>query len=551
MRSGIKKVQPAGKRAAIYCRVSTYNQGQGDFTSLDTQRQTLEGYAASKGWTVYDVYIDTKSGTTTERDELQRLLSDAKDRKFDVLLATKLDRLSRSMKDFFEINEALLDNNIDLAIATQQIDTTSSMGRFNRNVLMAFAEFERDMIAERTREKLYSQAQNGMWGGGHAPLGYDVKEKKLIVNPEEAVLVRRIFDYYLQEPSANKVSEQLNKQGYSMKTRTTKAGKKTGGTKFTKESVVGILRNNVYVGTIRYKNEQFQGIHEAIIDEKLFSRVQERLSLSAQDSHATTIKDSPLTLLGVTKCGFCGSLLSTSSTFKTKQQKRIYYYKCSKAAHHTKSHCAARDLPAEDLERLVLQTMQELVDNKELMASIVRQMEGNSGQDVQKLKDEVRQLNTNFGKARGKMKNLLLRASEVTVLRNSDVFKKDVLELEEQMKDIKEQVRVRERQLEKVSLQSVDGEILRDVMSKFLQIFPAMEKEQKRRLNQVIFASITSYFERGKTDGHLDFHIRGNGTLQKTWEDMKNPQVRTSGGFGSASRTRTYNPAVNSRMLYH
>jgi hypothetical protein len=255
--------------------------------------------------------------------------------------------------------------------------------------------------------------------------------------------------------------------------------------------------------------------------------------------------------LGVTKCGFCGSLLSTSSTFKQKQQKRIYYYKCSKAAHHTKSHCAARDLPAEDLERLVLDTMQALVDNKELMDSIVRQMEGNSGQDAQKLKDEIRQLNANLGKTRNKMENLLLRASEVSVLRNSEVFKKNVLELEEQMKNIRDQVRVRERQLEKVSLESVDGEVLRDVMADFLRMFPTMEKEQKRRLNQVIFASITSFFERGKTDGHLDFHIRGNGTLQKTWDEMKNPQVRTSGGFGSASRTRTYNPAVNSRMLYH
>ena len=196
-----------------------------------------------------------------------------------------------------------------------------------------------------------------------------------------------------------------------MKTRTTKAGKKTGGTKFTKESVVGILRNKVCVGTIRCKNEQFQGIHEAIIDEDLFSKVQERLALSAQDSHATTVKESPLTLLGITKCGFCDSLLSTSSMFKRKQQKQIYYHKCSKAAHDTKSRCGARDLPAEDLERLILETMQELVDNKELMASIVRQLEGNSGQDVQKLKDEIKQSNTNLGKARNKMENVLIRCT--------------------------------------------------------------------------------------------------------------------------------------------
>jgi site-specific DNA recombinase len=551
MRKIEKKAQPSLKRAAVYCRVSTYNQGQGDFTSLDSQQAILRGYAASKGWTVSDIYIDTKSGSTTERIELQRLLADARSKKFDVLLATKLDRLSRSMKDFFEINEILIQNNIDLAIATQQIDTTTSMGRFNQNVLMAFAEFERDMIAERTREKLYSQAQKGYWGGGHAPLGYEVKEKKLVGKQDEASLVKLIFDYYLQEPSANKVSERLNSEGYSMKTRTTKAGKTTGGTRFTKESVVGILRNPVYVGTIRYNNEQFQGIHEALVDQKVFAKVQERLSLSAQDTHATTKKDSPLTLLGITKCGFCNSMLSTSSTFKKKHNKRIYYYKCSKAAHHTKTHCAARDLPAEDLERLVRDTMYEIVDNTELVDSVIRQLQGNSGMDVKGLKEEIKQLNVNLGKSKNKLDNLLVRASEVAILKNSEVFKKNVVDLEEQQRSIKDQLRIRERELEKISIEAIDGDVLRDVMGRFLQDFQTLDKESKRRLNQVIFASITSYFERGKTDGHLDFHIRGNGTLQKTWEEMKNPQVRTSGGFGSASRTRTYNPAVNSRMLYH
>ena len=167
------------KRVAIYCRVSTYNQAQGDYSSLDTQEELLKKYAQARGWDVHDIYVDTKTGTTLERDELTRLLSDAKAKKFDIVLVTKLDRMSRSIRDFYEINEILVANDIDLVCATQNIDTTSSMGRFNRNMLMSFAEFERDMIAERTREKLFSQAQKGYWGGGIVPLGYDVKEKKM------------------------------------------------------------------------------------------------------------------------------------------------------------------------------------------------------------------------------------------------------------------------------------------------------------------------------------------------------------------------------------
>jgi site-specific DNA recombinase len=323
------KSQPqAATKAAIYCRVSTYNQGQGDYSSLKTQEDLLRSYCKTKGWDIFDIYVDTRTGTTMEREALNKLLQDAQDRKFNIVLATKLDRLSRSMKDFFEINEALAANNVDIVLATQNIDTTSSMGRFNRNVLMAFAEFERDMIAERTLEKLYSQAQKGYWGGGHAPLGYSVTDKKLFVEPTEAELVKRIFRYYLEDPSTTRVAERLNSEGYRTKTRLTKSGKRTGAARFTKQSVRGILLNKVYLGTIKFSGEEFKGIHVAIVGEPDFAKVNAIMGESAKNPRASSPAESPLTLLGITQCGHCESLLSSSSTFKKKQQRRYYYYKC-------------------------------------------------------------------------------------------------------------------------------------------------------------------------------------------------------------------------------
>ncbi|MBA4313094.1 MAG: hypothetical protein C0417_10745 [Chlorobiaceae bacterium] len=537
---------PETKKAAIYCRVSTYNQGQGAYSSLDTQKDLLKSYAKTKGWDIYDEYIDTKTGTTIDRPALNRLLNDAKSKKYNIVLATKLDRISRSMKDFYEINEALVKDDIDLVLATQSIDTSSSMGRFNRNVLMAFAEFERDMIAERTREKLYSQAQKGYWGGGHVLLGYDVKDKKLIVNKNEAGLVNKIFNLYLQQPSTNKVAEILNKEGYITKIRNTKSGKQTGGKVFNKEVVHDILRNRAYIGQIPFHGETFKGIHDSIIDDSLFKKVQERLDLSAIDNKSTSITESPLTLLGITKCGHCGSLLSTSSTLKMKTNKRYYFYKCSKAAHHTKTHCPSRDIPADELESIILKIMSQIINNDEFLDALVNQIQGNSGSDRTNIEDEIQNLKTNLSEVTGQLSNIVHHMSLTNEIKEPDVLLKKIHELENRQDDIKNSIQEKELQLERIDDTNVDSTVLRDVMGDFVRLYGGLPKEEKKRLNHLIFAEITSNFKRGETTGEIEIHIRGNGALKQTWDDLKQVNqtalVRTSGVIGSADKTRTCIP---------
>lgn len=197
-----KEQQKEGlKTAAIYCRVSTYSQGLGDYSSLDAQENKLREYCKFHGIDIYNVYRDTKTGSTLERDELNQLLEDAANGKFNLILVTKIDRLSRSIRDFQNLHDKLIDFGVDLVAVTQNIDMSTLSGRLMRDILIAFAEFERNMIAERTYEKLISQAEQGKWLGGLVNLGYDVVDKTLVMNEQEAKLVKIIYAKYFEIPS--------------------------------------------------------------------------------------------------------------------------------------------------------------------------------------------------------------------------------------------------------------------------------------------------------------------------------------------------------------
>ncbi len=224
-------------RAAIYCRVSTSMQGEAEYSSLDAQEDQLRAYCKGRGWIAVKVYKDIKSAKDLERDEIQNLLRDAEENIFDIVVATKIDRFSRKIVDFYELSEKLSALKVDIASATQPIDTSSSAGMLMLDIILAFAQFERNIISERTKEGMNARAIKGFYTGGHLILGYNNVEGKLKVNETEKELVNRIFMYYLQEPSTNTVSKRLNREGYKTKAYTNKKGKSKGGKAFTKEAV--------------------------------------------------------------------------------------------------------------------------------------------------------------------------------------------------------------------------------------------------------------------------------------------------------------------------
>src|SRR5512132_3143063 len=267
MRTPVRKV-----RCAIYTRVSTDERLGMEFNSLDAQREAALAYIQSQkheGWIlVGDRYDDGGfSGGSMEPPALQRL------RVIDVIVVYKVDRLSRSLIDFARIIEVFDTHNVSFVSITQQFNTTTSMGRLTLNVLLSFAQFEREMIGERIRDKFAASRKKGMWMGGMPPLGYDVRDRKLVVNEAEAKLVRLIFSRFLRLGSATKLAQELRRAGHTTKSWTTRDGNQRHGKPIDKAAIYKIIGNRTYLGEAVHKGTSYPGEHHAIIDHATWDKV--------------------------------------------------------------------------------------------------------------------------------------------------------------------------------------------------------------------------------------------------------------------------------------
>jgi site-specific DNA recombinase len=254
-------------RCAIYTRVSTEQGLQQDFNSLDAQHDASQAYVRSQahaGWTLLRAKYDDGgfSGGNTDRPALQRLLQDVRAGKIDVIVVYKVDRLTRSLADFAKLVELFDQRNVSFVSVTQQFNTTTSMGRLTLNVLLSFAQFERELTSERIRDKISASERKGLWVGGMAPLGYDTKGRKITVKEAEAERVRSIFRSYLKFGSLNRLMAELRNQGTVTKVR-------VGGIPFTRGSLAHLLRNRFYIGEVSFKGEVLQGEQPAILDRDL------------------------------------------------------------------------------------------------------------------------------------------------------------------------------------------------------------------------------------------------------------------------------------------
>ncbi|PIT76690.1 recombinase family protein [Limnohabitans sp. JirII-31] len=263
----------APKRCAVYCRVSSDERLDQSFNSIDAQREAGIAYVASQkteGWElVPDFYEDPGfSGGNMERPGLKRLLKDIQAGKIDIVVVYKIDRLSRSLADFAKMVEVFDNHMVSFSSVTQQINSATSMGRLMLNVLLSFAQFEREVTGERIRDKIAASKRKGMWMGGSVPLGYRVENRALHINPEEAELVQRIFEQFIAEQSTTKIVKELNEQG--IQTKRKKA--------FCKQSIYKILHNRNYIGEISHKGESFPAQHERLIDQITWERTHAILS---------------------------------------------------------------------------------------------------------------------------------------------------------------------------------------------------------------------------------------------------------------------------------
>lgn len=265
---------------AIYTRKSTTEGLDQDFTSLDNQRESSESYIASQkheGWIALpDRYDDGGfTGANIDRPALQKLLNDIKEGRINCVVVYKVDRLSRSLLNFSQLLEFFDKNNVTFVSITQQFNTNTSMGRLTLNILLSFAQFEREIISERTRDKMGAARKRGQWLGGRPPFGYSVDnkdKKKLLINPEETAVVREIFKLYLEGNSLMQVAQILNKRGLRSRTWTMRSGKTYGGKKYGATQIQSLIKNVRYIGKVEYGGQIYDGQHDAIIDEETFKK---------------------------------------------------------------------------------------------------------------------------------------------------------------------------------------------------------------------------------------------------------------------------------------
>jgi site-specific DNA recombinase len=289
-------------RCAIYTRVSTESGLDQDFNSLDAQYDAAQAYIRSQahaGWTLVRTRYDDGgfSGGSTDRPALQQLLDDIRARRINVIVVYKVDRLTRSLADFAKLVELFDAHGVSFVSVTQQFNTTTSMGRLTLNVLLSFAQFEREVTSERIRDKIGASKRKGLWVGGVVPLGYQAKDRKITVVADEAKTVSHIFRRYLDLGSLNLLLTDLRRTGVKTKLRPLSNGRTIGGIPFTRGSLAAFLRNRFYIGEVRYKGEVFPGEQPAILDRALFEAVQTKLDRQ-RTNHAKARQKSQSLLTG-------------------------------------------------------------------------------------------------------------------------------------------------------------------------------------------------------------------------------------------------------------
>jgi site-specific DNA recombinase len=278
------------RRCAVYTRKSSEEGLEQDFNSLHAQREACEAFVRSQrgeGWRLIETAYDDGglSGGTLDRPALQHLFADIAQHRVDTVVVYKVDRLTRSLMDFAKIVELFDRHRVSFVAVTQQFNTTTSMGRLTLNILLSFAQFEREVIGERVRDKIAASKKKGMWMGGVAPLGYAIDHRKLVVLPEEAGTVRRIFDRYRELGSVRLLKQELDKQGIRSKRRADRNGALSGGQLFSRGALYALLSNPIYIGEIAHKGARYPGQHEAVLEREIWDGVQAQLRSGASDRY--------------------------------------------------------------------------------------------------------------------------------------------------------------------------------------------------------------------------------------------------------------------------
>ncbi len=446
-------------RCAIYTRVSTDDQARGEYNSLESQRDICEhaiAVHAHEGWKT-TLYLDDPgySGKNLERPGMQALIQEVKAGQVDVVVAYKLDRITRYLPDFYEFWKVLNQHKVNFVSATQSFDTGTPMGMLMLNMLLSFGQFEREMIAERVSHKIAERAKKGLWNGGWAPLGYthDPVTKQIHPNPVEAPVARRVFELSRELLSAAKVAKALNAEGLRTPERTVQSRRGNemvvGGKRFIPNKIKVIVTNPLYKGIVHHHGEDYPGEHEALVSEKLWQEANDALSGKQRNrKHAVLDRNMHQTLLkGIIRCGECGHRLTPKPGGKKDRDGNPYlYYTCNNVSKDGKAAtCSLRNVPARAMDDFVIQILGEIGRRPEIIKAAVATSNEEKSKSIRPLKTKLAQLQRQHTDMSEELQRYL------TMVRKTDSahFGRETLAAAE---DLAKQKHELEREIEKVKI---------------------------------------------------------------------------------------------------
>ena len=413
----MKTARPKRLRCAVYTRKSSEEGLEQSFNSLDAQREACEAYIksqAGEGWQLHHGRYDDGglSGGTLERPALQQLLADIRARKVDAVVVYKVDRMTRSLADFAKIVEVFDDHGVSFVSVTQQFNTTTSMGRLTLNMLLSFAQFEREVTGERIRDKIAASKAKGMWMGGFVPLGYEASERSLVINEAEAETVRRLFRLYLEHGSVRRVKEEADRLGLTTKHRPNSNGKMRGGRPLSRGALYKLLCNPLYIGKIAHKGVVHEGQHAAIIAAEIWDAVQAKLACNTHERRSGVRTTEPSLLAGKL---FDEAGIPLTPSHATKAGRRYRYYVSKHLISGTVDESDAREgwrLPAREIERIVGDAIISLVADRSKLVNAAQ----DSGLAADRIPDLFRSASRWLGQVLDLVQRVELDRNEITIV---------------------------------------------------------------------------------------------------------------------------------------
>ncbi len=496
--------EKAPLRCAIYTRKST-SEGLGqDFNSLDAQREAAEHYIKAMrhdNWQALETRYDDGgfSGGNVERPALQRLKEDIELGLIDCVVVHRVDRLSRSLMDFTQLLGLFEEKGIGFVSTTQQFNTRDAMGRLTLNILLSFAQFEREMIADRTRDKMSAARKKGKWTGGPPCFGYyvDKERKKLCIEPMEGEKVRTIFKLYLDLKSTYKVAKKLRE--YQWPHPRTRRSTKSAG--WTGQYINRLLKNPIYLGKAEYQGELYEGEHEAIIDEETFERVQETISRAPRGRGHGRAQTSKHLLQGLVQCGRCGLTMTPSSTQKKSRKQVFRYYLCRNATDPVEKTCDHPRISAPQIEAIVLERMREYCDETGVNEELSERVQAELPEEKERAQQQLKKLGARRKALQAQGKKLLEAFGADSG--DSSLVKDRVAEIDVQLQALEQEDTQLQSHLAALEKLEKQAERTVGVFENFDRAWQGLSIEERRELTQLLVERV----EINEPEQKLEIHL--------------------------------------------